>query len=400
MDINTFLEINYNMSQDNSANIYKNNLIYLLNYVKENDKIDLYHGIINKINPRNSKIDYYSINGEASIGSPIIKKDNYKIIGIQTGNNNKTGVFIKDLIQEFYTVNLIKKKEIEENKNTLTIIYKINNPKPIKIFGVEFVENNKKCKIIVKGKEQKICEFLDVYELGYNLKKDKFLEIKLKNLDEITNYFCMFYNCELLYSLPDISKLNTKHVTNMRSMFNNCTSLEKLPDILNWDTSNVIDISFMFSRCSSLAKLPDITKWNTNKVTNMIGIFNECTLLKYLPDISNWNTDNTTNISYLFCFCSSLISLPDISKWKTDKVDDMARIFSFCKNLTVLPDISKWNTNNVINMMNMFEYCSSLTSLPDISKWDTMNTINMMNMFYKCSSLTFFQTYQNGIQIM
>ena len=179
MDINTFLEINYNMSQDNSANIYKNNLIYLLNYVKENDKIDLYHGIINKINPRNSKIDYYSINGEASIGSPIIKKDNYKIIGIQTGNNNKTGVFIKDLIQEFYTVNLIKKKEIEENKNTLTIIYKINNPKPIKIFGIEFVENNKKCKIIVKGKEQKISEFLDVYELGYNLKKDKFLEIKL-----------------------------------------------------------------------------------------------------------------------------------------------------------------------------------------------------------------------------
>ena len=116
LDINTFLEINYNMSQDNSANIYKNNLIYLLNYVKENDKIDLYHGIINKINPRNSKIDYYSINGEASIGSPIIKKDNYKIIGIQTGNNNKTGVFIKDLIQEFYTVNLIKKKKLKKIK--------------------------------------------------------------------------------------------------------------------------------------------------------------------------------------------------------------------------------------------------------------------------------------------
>ena len=52
----------------------------------------------------------------------------------------------------------------------------------------------------------------------------------------------MFSNCELLSSLPDISKWNTQNVTNMSSMFSNCKILSSLPDISKWNTQNVIYI--------------------------------------------------------------------------------------------------------------------------------------------------------------
>ena len=32
----------------------------------------------------------------------------------------------------------------------------------------------------------------------------------------------------------------------------------------------------MFYDCESLSSLPDISKWKTNNVINMSGIFNEC----------------------------------------------------------------------------------------------------------------------------
>ena len=41
----------------------------------------------------------------------------------------------------------------------------------------------------------------------------------------------MFYECESLLSLPDISKWNNSNVTHMRDMFYNCKSLLSLPII-------------------------------------------------------------------------------------------------------------------------------------------------------------------------
>ena len=39
----------------------------------------------------------------------------------------------------------------------------------------------------------------------------------------------MFYNCELLSSLPDISKWNTNNVNNMSFMFSNCKPSLNIP---------------------------------------------------------------------------------------------------------------------------------------------------------------------------
>ena len=44
----------------------------------------------------------------------------------------------------------------------------------------------------------------------------------------------MFFNCESLKSLPDISLWNTYNVTNMSFMFYDCLNLERLPDISIW----------------------------------------------------------------------------------------------------------------------------------------------------------------------
>ena len=39
----------------------------------------------------------------------------------------------------------------------------------------------------------------------------------------------MFYNCESLSNLPDISKWNTNNVTNMSYMFYNCKKFLNIP---------------------------------------------------------------------------------------------------------------------------------------------------------------------------
>ena len=59
----------------------------------------------------------------------------------------------------------------------------------------------------------------------------------------------MFRGCELLKSLPDISKWNTTNVTNMRSMFCGCKSLKSLPDISKWKLRKDYNTEDMFKGC-------------------------------------------------------------------------------------------------------------------------------------------------------
>ena len=62
----------------------------------------------------------------------------------------------------------------------------------------------------------------------------------------------MFNGCQLLKSLPDISKWNTRNVKNMEFMFDSCKNLTYLPDISRWNTCNLKDTRYMFHNCSSL----------------------------------------------------------------------------------------------------------------------------------------------------
>jgi len=96
----------------------------------------------------------------------------------------------------------------------INIIYNINNEN-IRIFGYEFVKNNRKnCKMIIHNKEYEINEYYNIKNYSNNK-----IRVKLKGIHIISNMSNMFFGCSSLISLPDISKLNTNNVTNMSFCF-------------------------------------------------------------------------------------------------------------------------------------------------------------------------------------
>ena len=207
------INIKYFIELDNNNIDYINSNIYIINYSNEDNIINISYGLYSNI--KDNKINN------------IKNIDNNFIFSLK--NNKLIGIYNKDL-KIIKLNNIINKyNEIDNNikLNGMTIRYKLNNnDKRIKLFGEEFVKNNKeRCKMIINNKEKEICEYLDI---------DKnILEIKLKEI---------------------------KSIDNMSYMFSGCDSLETLPDISKWNTNNVINMSYMFSECKSLYRLADISK--------------------------------------------------------------------------------------------------------------------------------------------
>ena len=402
LDTNIFFEIDL-INEKNSENICLNSLVYLADCSDiQNPELSL-----RKITDIDSnyfeKGDKMGAN-ELFVWSPIIKSDNYKLIGFQIRYNNDSNskfLRIPESIINYY-----------KNKISITIIYKTFELK-LKLFGTGFVEDKKNiCKMILRGKITELSEYINITE---DERRNKYFAIKLKYVNKLEDLEFMFLDCTSLYSLPDLDLLDTSNVKSVRSMFNGCGNLTILSDISNWNTSNFEDMKFMFNYCISLEKLPDIGKWDINKVIDMGGLFNGCSSLKEIPDISKWRTSNVEDISFMFCECSLLKTLPDISKWdtknvinimhifescinlkklppdiskwKTDNMENFNSVFRNCSNLQELPDISKWKTEKVKCLSYMFDGCSSLITLPDISKWKTNNVVNICGMFRDCSSL-------------
>ena len=93
--------------------------------------------------------------------------------------------------------------------NEINIIYKIkDNDKKVKIFGSEFVKNNKdKCQIIYEDKEYELNEYFIISD---NIKDE--LKIKLRGINNIINMSCIFYECSSLLSISNFSNWNTSKV--------------------------------------------------------------------------------------------------------------------------------------------------------------------------------------------
>jgi len=130
-------------------------------------------------------------------------------------------------------------------RNQINIIYKINNENEnVKLFGKQFVENNKNnCLILIRNKVNYLTEF-------YNLEKkknDKELFVQLYEINNIENMSYIFDNCNDLISLPDISEWNTSNIKDMSYMFSNCTSLNSFDGISKWNTKNNINMAYMFN---------------------------------------------------------------------------------------------------------------------------------------------------------
>jgi len=233
---------------------------------------------------------------------------------------------------------------------TLELEYKATNGRYIKLFGSDFVDNNKdKCKIIYNEKEYNLIEVFK-FDNNYNHNSNK---IQLRINNNITDISYMFYECKELLSIRDLSDENF-NITDINQSFddNNFNNYSEKSN-----NSNEIDKSETFYNDNLI--LSSIQK-NTNS-----SAYNEINELNYFKE--NIFT-NVTDMMWMFNGCSSLISLPDISKWNTKNVTNMSDMFNGCSSLISLPDISKWDTKNVTDMSDMFNKCSSLISLPDISK--------------------------------
>ena len=89
------------------------------------------------------------------------------------------------------------------------------------LLGKKFIINHNKLRIISNNKEMKIKEYL--------ITKGN-IKIKKEVINSIIDMSYMFYKCESLISLPDISKWNNNNVTNLSYMLY-CKSLKSLPDI-------------------------------------------------------------------------------------------------------------------------------------------------------------------------
>ena len=356
-NINNFIEIDKFI---NSRNYVDRNIISI--YINDNENIELSYGKIKeKIN------DKYICNIESKKEGIILLKDNYKLIGMINGNNNKI---------EFIPMNIII-----NNINFIKCIYEIKKEdigKEIQILNNKdgFGENEeieKEIKVIIDGEIKS-----NIFKYKFN--KEGFYIIYLISYNLLTNLSFMLYNCSSLKEL-NFSSFNTNQVTSMHEMFYNCSLLNEL-NLSSFNTNKVHTMTAMFAFCTSLKKL-NLSSFNTNKVTDMKYMFYECSSLKEL-NLSSFNTNKVMDMSFMFYNCSSLKELY-LSSFNTNGLYFMQKMFYNCSSLKEL-NLLSFNTNKVIDMLEIFCNCSSLKEL-NLSSFNTNQVIEMSKMFYNCSSL-------------
>ena len=287
-NVSDFLSVDLDINKDKNIldQLYKSSSIYVLHYPKGN-KVKVSYGLSYGVN--DNEINHLCNTEEGSSGSPILSLNSFNVIGIHKGapriqiqkNKNKynIGTLMKYAVEEFIqNVYNNNKNKINENKklNEMSIIYRIGDfDTDIKLFGEEFVKNNKKkCVLIIDGKEHEICEIMDRDDL--TCIKKNILKIKLKEIETITDMSYMFSKCDTLIDLPDISEWDTSNVNNMKYMFYCCEGLSRLSNISKWDISNVTNTSHMFDSCISLSTLPNISNWKTTSLSDMNEMFLNC----------------------------------------------------------------------------------------------------------------------------
>jgi surface protein len=116
----------------------------------------------------------------------------------------------------------------------------------------------------------------------------------------------MFWDCNILPKIENVSNFNTSNATNMNGMFYNCYALTSL-DLSSFDTSKVTKMSSMFYNCYALTSL-DLSNFDTSKATYTINMFSGCAALTTL-DLSNFDTSNSVRAGNEFSGCDSLTTL-------------------------------------------------------------------------------------------
>ena len=156
--------------------------------------------------------------------------------------------------------------------------------------------------IVVKSFDElrKIIE--DRYDkLGPGTEQDPidFNDIDVSNLDSFYNDEDMGIFEETKFKYIDISDWDVSNVKSMRRMFYVCEELESVGNISNLNVSKVTDMSFMFGDCESFNQ--DLSSWNVSSVTNMYGMFLNCKFFN--QDISKWDVSKVRYKINMFDNC-------------------------------------------------------------------------------------------------
>ena len=129
-DIKDFLELDFDINDEDFNNIYINKSIYLLHY-PNNEKISVSYGIIKSIDLSNNyNILHFCSTDKGSSGSPILNILTNKLIGIHKGTSNdyiyNKGVFLIYPFKEFISLKKVIKNKPNKMalKNNLHIINK------------------------------------------------------------------------------------------------------------------------------------------------------------------------------------------------------------------------------------------------------------------------------------
>ena len=65
----------------------------------------------------------------------------------------------------------------------------------------------------------------------------------------------MFYKCEKLKFVGDLSNWDVSNAEDMYSMFDNCEKLKSVGDLSDWDVSGVKSMTWMFDN-SGITNIP------------------------------------------------------------------------------------------------------------------------------------------------
>ena len=206
IDINSFLEVDDGIYEDNINQIYKQKSIYILHYPKSGN-IKISHGVIKNINENNYNIGHLCVTFGGSSGGPLINLSNYKVIGVHKGgisrNKINVGTVIIGPIKEFHNnFNNLKneKKVIEKNEIKKEIF-------DVPIIEVLKAEYTNVANIMAKDLEQfKNKDIYDIIKFTIKLKVENLYEWEVYHKpSEIKDHFKKIHK-ELTNNFMEITK--------------------------------------------------------------------------------------------------------------------------------------------------------------------------------------------------
>ena len=421
--INNFLELDSNIEEDNSINLYKNESIYILHYPEGKNKSSASFGYgIEKYN------DYY-IKHLCKIktftpGAPILNLKNNKVIGIHKGYIKKKdindsfnlGTFIKYPLKEYNYIEMSKKINVNSplidniiNAHFGNVILD-NDPYLSENDLYNMDNNNNTMNNNIMNNSSNSINIMNnpnnnIYMANipyFNMMNNNNNNTNMmNNMNNINIYYVNNPNINLINSPTNINSMNNLNIYNMnypnvnmlKNNFNNNNEIRMKLKINKEDINKKIyflDNTYDLQHTEFQLSYKNLKELNNLNIKIYINNIN-CDFQRYfipiyegIYSIKIKFAKSITDCSYMFNECGNIIEL-DLSSFDTKNVTNMSYMFNGCNNLYNI-NLSSFNTIFVRDMNHMFAGCRNLNML-NLSSFNTLNVTIFSNMFDNCENL-------------